>query len=93
MRDHRTARRPRHVAPYGTAEHEHQRRVVLELATAPPPAGDDPGDLAEALGLPLAAVEDAADALIRAGLAERRRGRLFPSAATSALDALWPIGL
>jgi hypothetical protein len=93
MRDHRTERRAAHVADPGTPEHLHQRRLLLELAVAPPAEGDDPRDLARALGVPRAAVEAAGDALVAAGLAERRAGRLFASPATIALDALWPIAL
>jgi hypothetical protein len=74
-------------------EHHHQRRLLLELAVAPPADGDDPADLAHALEFPRAAVEAAADVLVAAGLAERRGGRLFASPATLALEALWPIGL
>jgi hypothetical protein len=92
MHDHRTGGGPAHVAPPGTPEHEHQRRLLLELAVDPPPGGDEPAGLAIALGCSRAAVEAAADALILAGLAERRGARLFPSAATRALEALWPIG-
>jgi len=93
MQDQRSGHGPDHVARPGTPEHDHQRRLVLELAVAPPGAGDDPADLAVALGYPRAAIEAAADALVAAGLAERRGGRLFASAATLALEALWPIAL
>jgi hypothetical protein len=91
VQDHRTDGWPEHVAAPGSAEHLHQRRLVLELAVAPPPTGDDPAALAHALGFPRAAIEAAADALVAAGLAERRAGRLFASRATLALEALWPI--
>lgn len=91
MQEHRSEDWPEHIARFGTVEHLHQRRLLLELAVAPPPEGDDPGDLALALGFSRAAVDAAADALVAAGLAERRGGRLFASAPTMALEALWPI--
>lgn len=93
MQDHRTDPWPAGVARPGTRDYEHQRRLVLELAVEPPGDGHDPGDLARTLGLSSRALEAAADALIAAGLAERRDGRLFPSAATRALEALWPLAL
>ena len=93
MHDHRNDPWPAGVARPGTRAHEHQRRLVLELAVEPPEGGYDPGDLARTLGLPPRALEAAAAALIAAGLAERRQGRLFPSAATRALEALWPLAL
>jgi hypothetical protein len=92
MQDHRTGHRSAHVAPPGTPEHEHQRRLLLELAVDPPAAGDHVADLAVALGCSRAAVESAGHALVLAGLAERRGDRLFPSAVTRALESLWPIG-
>jgi hypothetical protein len=91
MQDRRTGAWPAHIAAPGTVEHLHQRRLLLELAVAPPAGGDDPGDLAIALGFPRAAIEAAGDALVAAGLAERRGGRLFPSRVTMACEALWPI--
>ena len=84
---------PTAVARPGTLEHEHQRRLVLELAVESPAGGDLPGNLARTLQLSPRALEAAADALIAAGLAERRDGRLFPSAATRALEALWPLAM
>jgi hypothetical protein len=93
MQDHRSDRWPRFVAEPGTPEFEHQRRLLLELAVDPPVDGDRPTDLARVLEFPPEAIESAADALIGAGLALRRGERLFPSAATLALDALWPIAL
>jgi len=39
------------------------------------------------------AINAAARALVAAGLVERRNGRLFPSRATRALEALWPLGM
>jgi hypothetical protein len=92
MQDHRSGRGPAHVAPPGTPEHEHQRRLLLELAVDPPAGGDEPADLALALDCSRAAIEAAGDVLVRAGLAERRGARLVASAATRALEALWPIG-
>jgi len=80
------------IAPPGTPAHEHQRRLVLELAAEPPPEGDCPAELAAVLGLAPHALEAAADALVAAGLAERRAGRLRASPQTLVLDALWPLG-
>lgn len=93
MHRHRSEGGPAGLARPGTRAHEHQRRVILELAIEPPAAGERPEDLARVLALSPAAVEAAAAALIAAGLAERRDGRLFPSPATRALEALWPLGL
>jgi hypothetical protein len=93
MHVHRTAPRPTVVAPLDTPEFEHQRRLLLELAVAPPAEGDRSADLARVLGLPRPALEAAADALVSAGLAERRADRLFPSPATMAIEALWPLAL
>jgi hypothetical protein len=93
MQDHGSDRWPAFIARPGTPEYEHQRRLLLELAAAPPAEGDRPSDLADVLGFPVQAIEAAADALIAAGLAQRHVGRLFPSEATMALDALWPVAL
>jgi hypothetical protein len=93
MQDDRSARWPANVARSDTPEHEHQRRLVLELAVDPPAEGDHPDDLAHTLGFTRAAIDAAADGLVAAGLAEWRDDRLFASAATTALDALWPIGM
>jgi hypothetical protein len=93
MQDHRNDPWPAAVARAGTRAYEHQRRLVLELAVEPPDGGERPADLARTLGFSLPALEAAADALIAAGLAERRCGRLFPSHATRALEALWPLAL
>src|SRR5687768_11071687 len=46
MQDDRSARWPVNVARSDTPEHEHQRRLVLELAVDPPREGDHPDDLA-----------------------------------------------
>jgi len=93
MQDHRSDRWPPFVAKPGTPEFEHQRRLLLELAVEPPLDGDRPADLVRALEFTPEAIEAAAEALIGAGLALRRGERLFASAATLALDALWPIAL
>lgn len=92
MHHHRNDR-PAAVARPGTQAHENQRRLVLELTVEPPPDGDRPADLARALELSTDALEAAAEVLIAAGLAERRGGRLFASAATRALDVLWPLAM
>ena len=93
MHGHRSDLWPAGVAPPGTPAHEHQRRLILELAVEPPAGGDRVEDLARTLELSPVALKAAADALIAIGLVERRDGRLFPSAATRALDALWPLAL
>jgi hypothetical protein len=93
MQGHRSDLWPAGVAPPGTPAHEHQRRLLLELAVEPPTAGDRVEDLARTLELTPVALKAAADALIAVGLVERRDGRLFPSAATRAIDALWPLAL
>ena len=92
MQNDRSGRWPLAISGVDTRQHEHQRRLVLELAVDPPAEGDHPADLARTLGFSLAAIDEAADALVAAGLAERRGGRLFASGATMAIDALWPIG-
>ena len=93
MHGHRSDQWSAGVAPAGTPAHEHQRRLILELAVEPPADGDRVEDLARTLELPPMALKAAADALIAVGLAERRGGRLFPSPATRAMDALWPLAL
>jgi hypothetical protein len=93
MQSHRSDLWPDGVARPGHPAYEHQRRLILELAIEPPPEGQHPADLARVLELPPVAVNAAADALIAAGLVERRDGRLFPSPATRALEALWPLAL
>ena len=93
MQRHRSEARSAGAAPAGTPAHEHQRRLILELAIEPPEAGQHPEDLARVLELSAAAIQSAAEALIAAGLVERRGGRLFPSAATRAIEELWPLAL
>jgi hypothetical protein len=92
MHRHRSVPWPDGVAPYDTARHEHQRRVILELAVTPPVAGDHLDDLARTLAIARPALDHAAAGLIVAGLAERRGERLFPTLPTRALDTLWPLG-
>lgn len=92
MHDHRTDW-PAAVARPGTQAYEDQRRLVLELAVEPPVDGDRLSDLARTLQLSPQALEAAAAALVAAGLAERRHDRLFPTAVTRALDALWPLAM
>jgi hypothetical protein len=84
---------PAAIARPGTQAYDDQRRLVLELAVEPPADGDRLSDLARTLQLTPQALEAAAGALIAAGLAERRDGRLFPTVATRALDALWPLAM
>jgi hypothetical protein len=84
---------PAGIARLGTRAHEHQRRLILELGVEPPAAGDRLEDLARVLELSPPELEAAAAGLVAAGLAERRDGRLFPSLATRAVEALWPFAL
>jgi hypothetical protein len=93
MHPDRTAEPPAGVAPRGTPEHEHQRRIVLELAASPPPDGDAIDDLARLFEISLDEAEAAAAVLERAGLCVRRETRLFASDQLSAAEYLWPIAL
>jgi hypothetical protein len=93
MHAHRSAGPPPGVAPPGSLEFEHQRRILLELAVDPPAAGSPVAALAAELELTAAEVEAAATGLERAGVAERRRGRLRATRPVRAVEALWPLGL
>ena len=93
MHQHRSAGRPAGVARPGTPEHQHQRRLLLELAVDPPERGDAIPDLAPALGFSVEEVAAAAAVLEQAGLAERREGRLYATPAVLAVETLWPFGL
>ena len=93
MQRQRSDPRSAGVARPGTPSHEQQRRLILELAIEPPEGGERPEDLARVLELSPVAIEAAAEALIAVGLVERRGGRLFPSAATRAIEELWPFAL
>jgi hypothetical protein len=93
MHAHRSAAPSAGVARPGSPAFEHQRRLLLELAVDPPPDGDAVAALASALELAPDQVEAAAAGLERAGLAERRGGRLFATPAVLAVDALWPFAL
>jgi hypothetical protein len=93
MHLHRSAGRPEGVARPGTAEFDHQRRLLLELAVDPPEGGESVPELATTLGLEDAEVEAAAAGLERAGLLIRRAGRLLAAPAVLAVEALWPLGL
>jgi hypothetical protein len=93
MHDDRSAEPPAGVAPYGTPEHEHQRRIVLELAASPPVDGDAVDDLARLFEISIDEAEAAAAVLERAGLCIRRNTRLFASDQLRAVEYLWPIAL
>ncbi len=93
MHAHRSAGPPAGVARPGSAEFEHQRRVLLELAVDPPPSGSAVAALAAELGLTAGEVEAAAAGLVSAGLAERRADRLRATPPVLAVEALWPLGL
>jgi len=93
MHPDRTAPPSGPVATPGTAAHDHQRRLLLELAVDPPRDGDPLPALAETLGLTLAQLELAASGLQRAGLARCHDGRLRATRAVFAIEALWPLGL
>jgi hypothetical protein len=92
MHAHRSAGSPAGVARPGTRAFEHQRRLALELAVDPPPAGESPEALAGALGLSVAELLTAAAGLALAGLAERVDGRLRAAPALQAIELLWPLG-
>ena len=91
MHDHRIREAPRGAPTPGSPEHCVQRRVLLELVTAPPAWGDALGPLARALGEPRPCVEAAVQALVDAGLAEREGDTVRASPAALRFDALWPI--
>lgn len=93
MQGHRTASGSTGVAQPSTPQHDHQRRLVLELVVDPPVDGDRPRLLARRLQLSLAEIEAASEALVAVGLVERCHGRLFASRSALALDELWPIGM
>jgi DNA-binding IclR family transcriptional regulator len=90
MRSQRTLYDPVGVARRGTAEHDAQRLVLLELVVTPPPTGDAIVELADTLGLSLPRIERALEMLVDAGLAERVGGRAFGTRAARTFDALHP---
>jgi len=77
-------------APDST-EHRVQRWVLLELVTAPPADCDDIDRLAFAIDELRTDVEDAVNALVNVGLAERDGQRVRATAAALLFDALWPV--
>ncbi|HTE63795.1 MAG TPA: hypothetical protein VK631_25790 [Solirubrobacteraceae bacterium] len=81
------------IASPGTAAHDDQRLLLLEILVDPPTDGDALADLAAVLGRPPDAVSAAAAALERAGLAERRDDRVRASPTALAFEALWPVCL
>jgi DNA-binding Lrp family transcriptional regulator len=91
MQDHpnldgdRRARRPRH------GQTELQRRVLLELLTDAPEAGDRLGELADRLGASAAELLTAVTELARDGLVLATDGRVQASTAARRFEALWPI--
>jgi hypothetical protein len=89
----RPDRRLAAIASPGTAAHDDQRLLLLELLVDPPPDGDALVDLAVALDRPEEAIAAAAAALDRAGLAERTEGRVRATPTAVAFDALWPVCL
>jgi hypothetical protein len=91
MQQHRSAGTSAGVARPGSPAFEHQRRLLLELAVDPPADGDAVPDLAAALALSAEQVEAAAAGLERAGLVERRGGRLLATPPVMAVELLWPI--
>jgi hypothetical protein len=62
---------PDAAAPPGTRPYEVQRLVLLEIASFPPPEGDELAVMAHRLREPRAEVEAAVDALVSVGLAQR----------------------
>jgi hypothetical protein len=93
MHAHRSAGPLAGVARPGSPAFEHQRRLLLELAVDPPLDGDGVAALASVLELAPEEVEAAAAELERAGVAERRDGRLFATSPVLAVEKLWPFGL
>ena len=89
----RPDRRLAAIACPGTAAYDDQRLLLLEILVDPPAGGDVLSDLGAVLDRSPGAMEAAAAALERAGLAERRAGRVHASPAALAFDALWPVCL
>ncbi len=83
---------PPEAAPFfGSPAHDLQRRLLLELVTTPPPAGDQLDRLARALGASRREIEAAVQDLVDAGLAERHSDTVRASVAALRFEALWPI--
>lgn len=94
MHDHRTPRRPRHVASPDTPAFAAERLLLLEIVADPPPEGDDLAQLAGRLQVPPVQLEAAARSLVAAGLAQLADGSVIrASEAAMTFDALWPICL
>ncbi len=70
-----------------------ERLVLLELVADPTVQGDTAGQLAARLHMPLVAVDHAAEALARSGLAVRDGYVIRASTAALRFDALWPVAL
>jgi hypothetical protein len=90
MRSHRSAGNPRPAGPCGGNRDELQRRLLLELVTHPPTAGDRIDDLAARLQAPREHIQAAIDALTDVGLAHRDATTVRASAAALRFEALWP---
>jgi predicted ArsR family transcriptional regulator len=90
MHPERTPYDPVGVAPRGTAAHEAERLLLLELVVTPPPSGDALVQLANTLGFSPPTIERALETLIAAGLAERVGLRAFATRAARTFDALLP---
>jgi hypothetical protein len=75
----------------GTRTHDLQRKVLVELALAPPPHTDDIPELANRIGEPLGEVETALGALAEAGLAGSDGRLAWATAAARYCEALFPI--
>jgi hypothetical protein len=91
MHHHRIPDPQGDAASHGARDDHVQRRVLLELVTAPPAAGDRLAALARALGEPNDEVAQAVEALVDAGLAVRDVQTIRASKAALRFDALWPI--
>jgi hypothetical protein len=68
-----------------------QRWVLLELITAPTPAGDEIAKLAWGLKELETDIATAVHALVDAGLAVRNGDIVWPTHAALRFDELWPV--
>jgi hypothetical protein len=76
---------------HSTRAYQVQRKVLLELVLAPPPYTDDLAVMAARIGELQADVEEALDALARAGLAGRDERLAWATAAARYCEALYPM--
>jgi hypothetical protein len=76
---------------HGTRAHDVQRKVLLELVLAPPPYTDELGELCARIGERRREVEEALEALGRAGLAGSDGGVAWAAPAARYCEALFPM--